>query len=287
LSDIIASTITPESSPAEIAALYDRYMETALAPQETPIAEMERWVCLCLALGSDLPIPVRFPRFLIVSAWASYGINKAEDQKVEFVTNYAAFLCDSDFLANHWEVRFDEELSQLITKAPGIDSHSPLDVSSEPFQTLRVIGHIPPRLLWCRMQLFNQFSRYLSNLVKSIATTGDSESILEKLFTTCRFAVTTQVKVGLVDKVVLDAANRVNENLSLRFNRYRASLFYEDPSCRLAKPLLAQFIEQVDGHPEQIRRLNKTNVPWHVDLIGEGATDVGGPGRELFSEVCL
>jgi hypothetical protein len=175
LSDVLASSVTPESPPADIAALYDHYMDVFLASQETPIAEMERWICLCFALGSDLPIPIRFPRFLIVSAWASYGITSVEDRKAEFVKNYAIFLRDSDFLANHWEIRFDEELGQLITKAPVIDSRSPIDISAEPFQTLRIIGNFHPRLLWCRLQLFNQFSRYLNKLVKSIATAGKSE----------------------------------------------------------------------------------------------------------------
>jgi hypothetical protein len=46
-------------------------------------------------------------------------------------------------------------------------------------------------------------------------------------------------------------------------------------------------IEQLDNQPSAIKRLNKVTVPWHVHLIGEGATDVGGPGRDVFSQTCL
>jgi hypothetical protein len=28
-------------------------------------------------------------------------------------------------------------------------------------------------------------------------------------------------------------------------------------------------------------------VPWHVDLLGEGATDAGGLARDLFTQMCL
>jgi hypothetical protein len=37
------------------------------------------------------------------------------------MNNYESFLRDNDFPANHLEIRFDEELVQLILKAPGID----------------------------------------------------------------------------------------------------------------------------------------------------------------------
>jgi hypothetical protein len=64
-----------------------------------------------------------------------------------------------------------------------------------------------------------------------------------------RFAITTSANVALVDRVVLDASNLVGETLSVKFNRCRAALLHSNPANRLGKPLLAQFIDQVDALP--------------------------------------
>lgn len=82
-------------------------------------------------------------------------------------------------------------------------------------------------------------------------------------------------------------SNRIPEKILLRFNRYCASLFFDSLTYPAATPLIVQLIQQVDAMPDQLRRLNKTGVPWHVNLVGEGVTDVGGAARELFPDVCL
>jgi hypothetical protein len=58
-----------------------------------------------------------------------------------------------------------------------------------------------------------------------------------------------------------------------------------NPSHPEARFLLDQMMLQIAL--ESIPQLRQTDVPWRVYLEGEGATDAGGPGRDLFSQMCI
>ncbi|KAH0793030.1 putative E3 ubiquitin-protein ligase HERC1 [Histomonas meleagridis] len=73
--------------------------------------------------------------------------------------------------------------------------------------------------------------------------------------------------------------------LNLKFNRSKAALYMAHPERQDAEPLIEQLMKQVPKRA--FKTLKRDSVPWHVELIGEGATDAGGPARDIFSQMCI
>jgi E3 ubiquitin-protein ligase HERC1 len=131
--------------------------------------------------------------------------------------------------------------------------------------------------------LFRQLAEFVPKCLK---ITGGPSTPFAELLTACRAAIPTQTKMALIDETVLHESRRINLTFHVRFNRYSAAAFRARAAKPSAMPLLQQLIGQLENDANGLRKLNKTIVPWHVELTGEGATDIGGPGRDLFSEVC-
>ena len=288
-----SSHITPESSREEIGELYDKYMEARIG-KATPDMVFERMteaVTLCIALGFNLPTPVRFPTFILADIWTSCltepGAKRSEQQKREyFISHYGEFCKHADYMAHHWKVRYDEALGKIVRFGKGIYKQNPLETESLQFSSEPILLSLPRHIVYSRVQLFRLLDGYVNDMVK-VVELGNNESLLGLLFGACRAAISTEFKLKAVEKVVLADVADSATHLCLKFNRFKAQLFYSNRSNHNGRSLLAQFVDQVDEHRENLYKMKKTTVPWHVDLIGEGATDAGGPGRDLFTEACM
>ena len=374
--DAAAVRITADSPPEEIGHLYDIYISTKTNKDSLVFEKMIEAISLCVALGFDMPISIRFPAFLIAESWAesipytisleskagettissdikqfskgtvhflnpetdfppntalsiqcgqtSYSIlpgktenitipfsaklinvqtneqittigdnqiklllkgypESDEAKREKFVSNYGTFKQHAQFMSQHWEVKMDESLCRIAKAIPNIYLQCPLVTDHPMFGTETILNNIPAQLLRCRLQLFKQLDHYVSNIV-NIVEFGNQESLLGSIFTSCRAAISTQFKMKTVEKVVMCDLSS-SSCVDIHFNRFKASLFHSNPDNPSGQSLLSQFIQQVQI--SSLPKLKRQNVPWHVDLIGEGATDVGGPGRDLFTEVCM
>jgi hypothetical protein len=72
--------------------------------------------------------------------------------------------------------------------------------------------------------------------------------------------------------------------MRVNFNRSKAVLASTNPNDPRGRLLFDQMMQQVPRR--RLVRIGQPDVPWRVALEGEGAADAGGPGRDLFSEVC-
>lgn len=204
-------------------------------------------------------------------------------KREKFVANYSAFKQHVDFMSNHWQVKMDESLSRIAKGIPKIFDMCPLIIDHPLFDAETILARIPAQLLRCRLQLFLRLNSYVPKIVK-IVEFGNQETLLGKIFTSCRAAISTEFKLDTVKKSVMkDLASGTSPEI--KFNRFKAQFFYSKPSNPQGLSLLSQLISQIPI--SQLTSLKRQNVPWHVDLVGEGATDVGGPGRDLFTEACM
>jgi len=134
------------------------------------------------------------------------------------------------------------------------------------------------------MLLFRSLDKIVDKVMK-VVVFNSQNTLLDKIFSSCRAAISTEIKAQLLkDNVINKLSN--SDKANLRFNRFKANIFHSDPTASNGESILSQTIRQI---PEkEIDRLQtRASPPWHVDLIGEGATDAGGPGRDLFSEQCM
>jgi hypothetical protein len=151
------------------------------------------------------------------------------------------------------------------------DFHCDPDLTAYPS-----LGSIDRRLLHCRRVLLDAFSAVIPRLLG-----------LSHIFTSCRAAIPPAVKVSRMNDLLPAhlVTSRRWGTANVTFNRYAANAFAKDKAAPHAKSLLSQLVDQLADRG--IASLNRTRVPWHVSLVGEGALDAGGPGRELFAEVCM
>ena len=207
-----------------------------------------------------------------------------EAKRKVFVDNYALFKQHVSFMANNWMVVYDETLRRLLKTNPIFFDQVPLVIPDVILASNECIAGIPAQILRCRIYLFKCLDSYISNIVKVIEF-GSDETLLGSIFNACRAAVATQFKLKTLEAVVLDGIKDPPPLLVYRFNRFKAALHRARPTNPNGESILSQFIHQTP--PEKIIALKRESVPWRVDLIGEGATDLGGPGRDLFTEACM
>ncbi|OHT16012.1 hypothetical protein TRFO_13492 [Tritrichomonas foetus] len=206
-----------------------------------------------------------------------------EAKREKFVANYSTFVQHVHFMSQYWQVKMDESLCRIAKAIPSIYNQCPLVTDHPMFGTETILSPIPAQLLRCRLQLFKQLDHYVPNIV-NIVEFGNQESLLGCIFTSCRAAISTQFKLKTVEKVVINNLSS-SSCVDVHFNRFKASMFHSNPANPSGQSLLSQFVSQVPV--SNLPKMKRQNAPWHVDLIGEGATDVGGPGRDLFTEACM
>ncbi|OHT14760.1 hypothetical protein TRFO_03035 [Tritrichomonas foetus] len=205
-------------------------------------------------------------------------------KKETFIANYQLFTQHVNFMSAKWEVSMDESLCRICKVIPSIYTQFPLVTSQPIFLSETAISNIPAQLLRCRLQLFKKLEFYIPDIIQMVEF-GNQESLLGCIFTSCRAAISTDFKLEYIRNIVMKNNQSGNSKVDLRLNRFKASLFHSNPQNPSGKSILDQFIDQVPSY--LLYKMKREEVPWHVDLIGEGATDVGGPGRDLFTEVCM
>ncbi|KAH0789084.1 putative E3 ubiquitin-protein ligase HERC1 [Histomonas meleagridis] len=190
-----------------------------------------------------------------------------------------------NYMKNNWKVEYDETISKAIKNIPNLAQIHPLTLNDTFFQTETILSQIPIPIIYSRIQIINNYSKLLSNITKVIKL-NDKSTILSLLFHSTTSAISTEYKLKSVESIVLNnTPDNSTGRLNLNFNRFKKSLLQSKPNDLAGQSILSQFVEQVQM--KELYRMKRRAVPWHVNLIGEGSTDAGGPGRDLFTEVCM
>lgn len=145
-----------------------------------------------------------------------------------------------------------------------------------------ILKGIEPRLLFLRSILLNRLNRKAAKLF-SYSDVSRGFSPLSHLLVSASSAISYVQKEEQFASILMKP--NYQQRIEVTFNRSKAALAASDPESPLGKSLLEQMIAQVP--PESLPRLRQSETPWKVKLLGEGATDAGGPGRDLFTQICL
>jgi len=207
-----------------------------------------------------------------------------EAKRKVFVDNYSLFKQHVAFMSKNWMMKYDETLRRVLKQIPSLMNMVPLKIPDTIFASNSCFASIPTQVLRCRIHLFEQLDSCIQDIVK-VVDFGNTETLLGKIFNACRAAVATKFKLKTLESVVLQGINDPPPFLHLRFNRFKAALYRARPTNPNGESILSQFVNQTPI--EKIPSLKRESVPWRVDLVGEGATDLGGPGRDLFTEACM
>lgn len=200
-----------------------------------------------------------------------------------FISHIDLFSRNCQFMEKKWNHKIDETLLKIMNQNPQLSvDKSRFKLSQTQFASNSVLQDVPPSLLAARVELIRQLNSSVTQLLKCVDL-GDSQ-VLSAAVIAAKSAVATSYKLDLFRKRVM---TRLDEDprLNLRFNRSRAALHMMNPTHPDASPLLKQLIDQVPIR--SLNALKRDSVPWHVDLLGEGATDAGGPARDLFTQMCM
>lgn len=203
-----------------------------------------------------------------------------EDGLKYFEEHFTEFLQICDIMRSKWTPKMDEELMKVLRSISS--EEIPSELSDEDYARSTILSLIPRKYVSVRISLIKQLDNIMEYLLKKvdIKTSG----LLAGGLLAARTAIATRHKQGIFKDRV---SNNLKDNnrLHLRFNRSRAILHMNRPDHPSAVTLLRQLIEQVPLR--LIDSLKRDSVPWHVDLIGEGALDAGGPSRDIFSQMCI
>lgn len=102
------------------------------------------------------------------------------------------------------------------------------------------------------------------------------------------YSMSTESKFIFIDKI-FKSETKEDYELRLIFNRFEQQKFFDknkDKSVTSVRPLFIQFMEQLDEESIPLLKV-RGGLPFHVNLVGEGAIDGGGPGREIFSSLIV
>ncbi|OHS94738.1 hypothetical protein TRFO_10883 [Tritrichomonas foetus] len=184
---------------------------------------------------------------------------------------FSSFISDMKSMTTKWQLSFDAELSPHI-KSTSIFAHlvsSPIIYNSSFNFTL-----IASRFSFIKRlnELFNgEFAQLPLN---------DVSQPIVSLLIKASSAFSSAMKLSRLEKII---CKNFCQKKSFSFNRSRALLAKSNPDSPEAKSLFEQVIDQIPA--SGLGALKCKDAPWRVTLEGEGATDVGGPGRDLFTEV--
>jgi hypothetical protein len=182
-----------------------------------------------------------------------------------------------------WNQKIDETLLKIMNQNPEMSNdRSPFILSPTQLVSYPVLHDIPPALLSARVELIRQLNISVNQLLNCVDL-GDSQALSAAVIA-AKSTIATSYKLDIFRRRVMVRLDE-DPRLNLRFNRSRAALHMINPSHPDAMPLIRQLISQVPIR--SLNALKRDSVPWHVDLLGEGATDAGGPARDLFTQMCF
>ena len=138
-------------------------------------------------------------------------------------------------------------------------------------------------LIPLRLDLMIQFNKKFFKMYNSTDIAGLQALPLSDVLIAASAVVSYTQKDQRIAAILSQTPNLTR--LELVFNRSKAQLALVNPTHPKAKSLLEQLMAQVPV--DVLIHLKQKDIPWRVYLEGEGATDAGGPGRDIFTEVCL
>lgn len=208
--------------------------------------------------------------------------NSHEAKSQIFVKNYKLFREHMNIMSN-WDIRYDEALGRITKMNSNVFTQFPINRQDPLFVAESSLSKIPSQLLRCRLNLIKRLHGYIPKLL-NVYQESNQESNLTKMFLSCQSSVPLQYKLDIIKQKVLVDLNS-DDKMKITFNRFASSLYLAKSNHPQAQPILDQFIEQVPL--SRLHLMKRDDVPWKVTLLGEGSIDAGGPGRDLFTEVCM
>jgi hypothetical protein len=194
---------------------------------------------------------------------------EVDEKKENYMNDPSVFLLfkkDLDYFLSSWKPENDLLLAQSI-------GETKIDVEADKDK----LNSLHPGITKWRSHLITKFNDILSNNLKKILDKTFHMSYLMPI----AHCIFPEIKFKIIDKSV---SKNLNGKMMLCFNRTSASLMKTSPESVNAHSLFDQMINQVNI--ESIVKLKSRIAPWVANLAGEGAIDAGGPGREVFTEMC-
>ena len=177
-----------------------------------------------------------------------------------------SFYKDLEYIIKFWPKSYDE----IIAQSTG-------DLKTVTVLQSAMLENAPEHILSWKTTMIKSLNSILSNNFKEFSR----NPALQPLIQACSHVISPDIKFKQIEKLV---CKNLNDKMNLRFNRTAAALMKTNPNSPHAISLFDQFTKQVAS--SSLASLKSRNAPWVVDLIGEGAIDAGGPGREIFTNIC-
>jgi hypothetical protein len=184
---------------------------------------------------------------------------------------YCEFVAQMQIMSRDWKPEHDELLS------PHVKSTSIMEAL--PATSAIRLTRFSQSLIEMRFSFINKLNDLVNGELSQLQL-NDTAQPLVALIVPASSGFSSAMKLSRLEKII---CRNFNQKKSFSFNRSRALLAKTHPDSPEAKTLFDQVVEQIPT--SALTALKCKDAPWRVILEGEGATDVGGPGRDLFTEV--
>ena len=213
------------------------------------------------------------------SSSSTYGIKMIIDPLTDN-TNFQPQIVASNL------PKFLEQIKQMnslwkpahdVLLTPYLKNSNIFSVLSTTSQIL--LNKFPEDLIKCRFSFIKRLNELFNGEAGQLLL-NDASQPLVSLIIQASSAFSSAMKLSRLEKII---CKNFCQKKTFSFNRSRALLAKTHPESPEAKSLFEQVIDQIPIN--SLNSLKCKDAPWRVTLEGEGATDVGGPGRDLFTEV--
>jgi hypothetical protein len=140
------------------------------------------------------------------------------------------------------------------------------------------IPDVPPRVLYVRTRFLLLLRAHFAALDELARVDADIADALDA----APRAIDPEAILAAVHGA-LSCFRAYGPTKGWRFHLFRARRFHDIGRGTIDDTLIAQLARQL--RKEDVRAL-RCSPPWRVELIGQDAIDLGGPGRSAFTEIC-
>jgi alpha-tubulin suppressor-like RCC1 family protein len=135
-------------------------------------------------------------------------------------------------------------------------------------------------------EIIKKINNELPNLMN--INTLTSESIFKNAISENLVYISKKNRIKIFYTKLETHGNRNQGNKTLAFNRFKARKFYEKniPDLTSEETLFGQLHNKLKDFEIKKLQTRKDERLFTVQFTGEGASDAGGPYRELFSSIC-
>lgn len=186
------------------------------------------------------------------------------------ISEFPDFMVQMDIMNAKWRKRYDEILTKYIDHP---DIMAALSITER-----ATLSEFEERLVKTRF-LFIRGVNESFNANQANLTESDQPFV--RLMMSASSAFSSSMKLRRLEKMI---CKTFGQKKTFTFNRSRALIAKNEQSNRNGKSLFDQMIEQIPI--SSLKVLKCKDAPWRVTLEGEGAADAGGPGRDLFTDIC-